>query len=206
MLRSLLIYDSRDFVTASATAAMTAIGAGRKAVAAWRAAPAAPDAALASMRAAGIDEWRSRVLVWDAARTPDAAYRLLTTTELAMIGSADPLAAMWSGPSMSLDGCVCRIGAGRYTPMIAAGHIGLTTGVVPDLSLRIGEHLTALGLPLPLVPALLPYATQDWLDHLQQLFPSDWHAITSWPSTVPLARVEAYLLALIADRALLPPK
>ena len=77
--------------------------------------------------------------------------------------------------------------------------------LVPNLPLRLGEHLRALELPVSLVPLLLPVAIQDWIDSATQSGPEDWYSSAGWLRRLSRERVEEYLLSLMSAGALAPP-
>jgi hypothetical protein len=71
--------------------------------------------------------------------------------------------------------------------------------------LSLAEHLTSLGLPLSLVPYLLPAATEDWIDRVLQDGPDDWQALTAWPTRLTKSKVDEYLLQLVSIGVMAPP-
>ena len=129
-------------------------------------------------------------------------------TELFRIGGADNLPGVWGVLSMPFDGCVCMTSPSRRT---AADYVqywqsGLDAASNTDLPLRVAEHLSALKLPLSLVPDVLPAAMLDWLNHVNQYSEEDWQGLVVWPRQLTQARVEDYLLGLVKQGILVAPR
>ena len=56
-----------------------------------------------------------------------------------------------------------------------------------------------------MVSLLFPLAMQDWLDHVKQGWADDWEPVALWPTGLSRARVEEYLLYLVATGTLKSP-
>jgi hypothetical protein len=175
-------------------------------VAAWRSAGTSGRALTALLRRGGVDEWRSALIGWSAARGDGSAFDVLTPSEVFRLGGAGDLPAAWAGASTSIDGCLCRLAARPLTREDLRGRrLGLQALMLHDLPLRLAEHLASLQLDVSLVPLVLPAATQDWLDHARLRHPDDWESAAAWPRDLTRDRVEEYLLHLVTTGVLAPP-
>jgi hypothetical protein len=203
VLESLAVRDGRAFADPDNTnAVVAALQHGRDRVTAWIAAPPAHGALVTALRAAAVGERRANLLAWQFAASPERAAAALTPTEIFQLGSETDLPAAWGAGGPAIDGCVCTVAIGQRSREGDRGRVGLVAAVQTDLPLRIAEHLAALRLPLLLVPALMPAAVQDWLNHVSQFSPIDLDALSVWPTRLPSLRIEDYLLALVADGTL----
>jgi hypothetical protein len=146
------------------------------------------------------------VLAWEAHRSERGIASWLTPLEILRLESMTPLATSWHGPAPLFDGCHCLRGLDPLSPDgFRDRESGVLIALIPNLPLRLGEHLRALELPVWLVPVLLPVATQDWIDNAGQVSSGDWEASAGWLRRLSRERVEEYLLSLIAARVLVPP-
>jgi hypothetical protein len=185
------------------------LAAGRRLVAAWRTgvdATALRDA----LRDAGIDSWRVNAMVWEVSRGSVTALESLNLTELSALGARTTGDGVrqpgWSGSSRLIDGCFCLARTRPVTPEQLRGRrLGVQALQPLDITLRLAEHLAGLGLEPSLVPALMPPALQDWLDWSHPAWSGDWEGYTLWPRTLPVERIEQYLLYLVSAGVFSPP-
>ena len=195
---SVVFTSGRVFPT-DATRVLDALAAGRSRVSDWR--RSLPERAqLASLlRDAGVDEWRTNVIVWVATQRPARAFEVLTNAEVVWIGGG-VLPELFGVSDAFAGGCLCRTDTRRWPLESLRGRsIGVAAVLGADIALRLGEHLAALKLPASLVPTLLPIAAGDWLDHVSQQWADDWEAFAYWPSRLPVERVEEYMLYLVSS-------
>jgi hypothetical protein len=110
------------------------------------------------------------------------------------------------GPSMPLDGCLCRVSdEPRRLDDLRGRRGGARAALLTDIRLRLAELVAELGLPFSVVSLLVPLATQDWLDQVQQASNDDWPPLALWPARLTRDRVEAYLLSLVSNGVLATP-
>jgi hypothetical protein len=187
--------------------AASAIRAGRAAVSRWTDSPPPRAELRPLLQRARVDEARQNLILWLAERSPAKAASALTITELYRLGAADPAAPAWGGSSAPIDGCLCLSALGPWTPEDVRGWAsGALGSTLADVPLRLAEEVTALQLPAALTPAVLPMALRDWTSRVDQTSADDWIALTLWPRQLAAERVEEYLLQLVADGMLAPPK
>jgi len=184
-----------------------AIRRGREIVAAWRTAAPAPDALERLLAAAALDDWRvslAGVLVTGGDWA--GVDRFFTLTDFYRLGTSDDLPDGWGQSGSGVGACWCLLPPARVAPDGWLGrNAGRAAAVTSDLTLRVTELLDEFGLPHALTEALLPMAAQDLVDGAQQISNTDWQAF-GWPRRLEASRLEDYLLALVADGVLAPPR
>ena len=189
------------------TTVLAALAKGRALASQWAQAP--PDRATlrSSLRGAGVDEWRTNLMLWTAEKHPEQAFASLRATEVYFLGGGAALPASLGWPASMIDGCLCRLPPGRRTPEDVRGRVGVQAGAIDvDLLLRLSEDLATIKLPPRLATLLLPMMTADWLNHVQQVGASNWEALSGWPNRVPPSKVEDALLHLVSMGLLSPPR
>jgi hypothetical protein len=208
LLQGLVVGDAALMSEDVGHRAASAIAAGRAKVAAWVARPPAAEDLRAALLGAGVSEWRANLFAWDLARTPALAADHLTMENLFYLGTTGELPVAFGGSSVPIDGCLCQLRKPRLAVENVLGHwaLGLPAAVFSDIRLRLAEHLAAMHLPAALVPAVLPGAVQDFLDHVHQFSPDDWDAPAAWAAHLSQTRVEQYLMGLVSLGVLAPPK
>lgn len=189
-----------------------AIAAGRRFVAGWTG--ESSPSMRAALEAAGVDPHRVNLLLHaDVAGAANAdaddgapvpAERWLGVMEIHGLGHGGGLPGWWGAAGRSLDGCLClqAIEPWQLRWLGDRAGSGFAGAAVMDLSLRLAEHLEAMGLPESLVPWLLRPATREWIDRVWQIVPSDTAALAEFPARLPIERLDAYLLSLVADGVL----
>jgi len=188
-------------------AAALAVSKGRAQADHWAQAP--PDRLTLgmSLRAAGVDAWRTNEIIWTSERDPRRAFASLRPTELFFLGGGTNVPVEFAWPATTIDGCICRLPGGRRTPDDMQSRVGAQAAAADtDLLLRLAENLAVMNLPPRLALPLLPMMTADWINHVRQASAYDWESLTSWPGRVPPAKVEDALLHLVAMGLLAPPR
>lgn len=186
------------------------IASARQMVESWIASPPADDVMRRALRAARLDEWRVNAILWNVSRGRSEVLRLLTMSDFAALGMSrnggDIPMLPWAGSSRLVDGCHCQnVMRGLSADGLRGRRIGIQTFRINDAAVRLAEVLQTLGLDGRLVPALLPMAFQDWLDHSRPAWLDDWDAYALWPRSLDVERVEAYLLHLVSTGVFSPP-
>jgi hypothetical protein len=69
---------------------------------------------------------------------------------------------------------------------------------VPDLTLRVAEHLAALKVPAALFPGVMALATQDFIDGAPPIFDDDWVGIVGYAGRLSREMVQDYVAAVVA--------
>ncbi len=185
---------------------LNALEAARRQAQGWATEIPAPQTLHDTLRRAGISAWRANIFAWEAHHVGLPLGDWLTPFELARF-TPDAVAGLsWHGPAPPSDRCHCL----RRLDVPSAEDLrgretGLLVALVPNLPLRLGEHLRALELPVALIPLLLPVAIQDWIDSAPQAGPDDWYSSAGWLRRLSRERVEDYLLTLVSAGALVPP-
>jgi hypothetical protein len=169
--------------------------------------PAGAAALESALLAAGVSETRATLAAFEVRRgRPASVAAMLRPMDFYQLGTTAAWPAVWGGAAANMDGCLCLTPAMRRTPESWLGFPG--TGVLAasttDASARLAEILTDMKLPGWLVAPLLPFVTSDLLHHTQQFGPDDWEALL-WSRQIDAARVEEWLLALVAAGILAPP-
>lgn len=145
-----------------------------------------------------------QTLPWLAARAPEAVPSLFALRDL-----------LWLGFPALDEGALGRWGAYREPidsrwrtamprPAPWDGYGGRPDGGViatqsPDLTLRLVLETARLGVPAPLVPFLLQFATLDYWHDVKARFPDDYPALTRQAAALESTRVEDYVAALAAN-------
>jgi hypothetical protein len=188
---------TRQPASADVDAIVAALGRGRNLAQGWRTTPAARERIRAELSSAGVDPRRANAFLWTLTHDPNAAPRVLTTTELMRLGGGHVPDA-WGTQMKSVDGCPCAraLSPGPMDNWRGSWPEGVPAAMTLDLQLRLAEHLNHMRLPAFLVDAVRPAATSEWLARIVPFAPDDWQAFPGWPSDLPESRVEQYLLAL----------
>ncbi len=190
----------------SGRAVAEAIGRGRRVVSAWAVEPPAEAVVEERLGSAAVSAWRISFARW-LLRTGDAeGFRgFFTMTDFYRLGTSDDLPDAWGQSAWLVESCWCLRAPMRRPPEDWLGRTAsLAAFVSSDLLLRLTELLAQLDMPHALLEPLLPMALQDTIDHAQQISTADWEAF-AWPRHLEAARVESYLLALLADGLLAAP-
>lgn len=82
-----------------------------------------------------------------------------------------------------------------------AGHVAAR---VPDLMLRLAEILVEIDAPAALLPGVLAYATQDFIDEAWSMHTDDGHALVRQAHALDRPRVEDYVAGVAARGPLRP--
>ena len=165
---------------------------------------AAADAAARDVLAAeaGVSAVRRQLISW----MQDGHVSLFSLAEILRLGDGrlapDPL-----GVSDEPISGAFRLAFPDATPWEAfsgragAGHI---SSRVPDLALRVAELLVEIGAPAALLPGVLAFAVQDFVDEAPSMHTDDWYALVHEARTLERERVEDYIAAVAARGPLRP--
>jgi len=106
----------------------------------------------------------------------------------------------WGTSFEPQSGCYCLRFPAAGTWDRVAGRLGgrLLGAAVPDLTLRVAEHLAALKVPVALFPGVMAMAMQDFIDSAPPLFDDDWLGIVGYAGQVSRDTVQDYVAALVA--------
>jgi hypothetical protein len=152
---------------------------------------------------------RRTLLSWTITHDPGRVATFLSPSELLWLGlgsvSTEALRP-WGAPAGWRLGCLClqlvdrrpwESFAGRWqAPMMASAF--------PDLNLRLAELLTDLHMPAALLAAVLPAATQDFIDGAVSRDLDDRRALVEYVQALGEDRLEQYLALLTTDGPLVP--
>jgi hypothetical protein len=155
--------------------------------------------------AAAMGDARREALPWVAREVPAQIGELFSTNELFWLGGAlggvDQALVPWGTSSEPVEGCACKAFPAPGAWDWLSGRPGSTqlATAVPDLNLRLAEHLAALKVPASLFPSVLAMATQDFIDGAPPVYDDDWLGIVAFAGQVTRERVEDYVAALVAS-------
>ena len=207
--QALAVRPTIPFADGPAMAAVTtALRTGRdrvKAMASAAVAHADRVAVRAALSGTSMDESRLNLILWSLALAPATAFDSLREAEIYELGTTDRLPPSWGGLVTATDGAWCLATFADQGEILRQHGFGMAPTALPDLPLRLAEHLASLGLPIGLVPYVLPAATQDWIDHVVQDGPEDWQALAAWPAHLTQSRMDDYLLQLVSIGVMAPP-
>jgi hypothetical protein len=200
VVQTLALLNPRDLTSDDLAAIGRGITIGRERVRGAAKDTTAMDQLAATAR---LSDARRQLLSWTMQEEPEKVEALFSEVELlAVAGTAHSLTLgdAWGTSLQPLDGCFCLrypgVGAwDRLAGRPASGHLGTA---VPDLTLRVAEHMAALKLPAALVPAVLAFATQAYLDTAPPLYADDWLGIVGHVQQMSRETVEDYVSAVVA--------
>ena len=203
-----LLYASPlDDVESAARLAVDALAAGQARWANLASTDAATRAAMEAVLYPVLGETRANLAVWLRERNQsNAADEMLLPSERVRLGTDIPLPVALGMAASSFDGCLC-LQAPPMKPIgewLGRGDSGHLSVLVVDVQVRLVQALAELALPAYLVELVLPLALQDTIDRVGQFSPDDWEAVAV-ARFILKARVEEYLLALVAEGVLAPP-
>ena len=208
LLQRVVVQGDRRIAPDAARQWVSAVRAGRQALATWHATRATPRQIRDALRAAAVGETRAALVVWEIGHGSSGSDPL-TVGELARLGSAIAAspAADVGVVAAPLDGCACL----EARPFLRHEEFGIRAGTgllgaaVGDLPLRLLEILDEMRIATELMPALLSGAVADLRSHARSFGLNDWEASAAWTRALSRARVEDYLLGLQAARLLVAP-
>jgi hypothetical protein len=150
-----------------------------------------------------MSESRRELLAWTLQKEPAQVPALFSTAEMFWLGSNDrPFDRLdaWGTSFEPQSGCYCLRfpAAGAWDH--AVGRVGgrLLGSAVPDLTLRVAEHMAALKVPAALFPGVLALATQDFIDGAPPIFDDDWVGIVGYAGRLSREMVQDYVAAVVA--------
>jgi len=176
-----------------------AIASGREQV------QAATDATSLDRLAARVSmsESRRQLVAWTLQQEPARVPTIFSTAEMFWLGIDDrPFERLdaWGTSFEPQSGCYCLRFPAIGTWDRVAGRLGgrLLGASVPDLTLRVAEHLAALKVPVALFPGVMAMATQDFIDGAPPIYDDDWLGIVAYAGRVTRETVQDYVAALVA--------
>lgn len=189
-------------------AVVKAVAAGRSQLAAWATRPADDRELEKALAVAGVPPSVANAARWLSSRKDAGAFAAIGPTALYRLGSGKPLPDGWGSMFVQADGCWCAIPSPPGGAFALSGRrgAGLAAALDTDLAVRLAELLASVRLPAATWSAVLPFALQEWLDNVRQFAPEDTESVMVWPRQLDAARLEQYLLMLIADGVFAPPK
>jgi hypothetical protein len=206
LARTAVALRPREFDEGTHAAIAAALTRGRAKV---RAAGSDPEALLRLMDQVAAPIAVRNALPWTVRSFPNATAALFSLRDMVWLGEpgvAPASLASWGVIGDSVDGRL----ATRFDPPTSWDRLagrpdtGVLATQVPDLTLRLAEVTAALGMPAPLIPSLLLYATQDYWHEVEARFADDWPALVRGAVALPATRVEDYIAALASSGPLRP--
>jgi hypothetical protein len=166
-------------------------------------------AVVALAEEAGLSPAVRQALPWTLTRTPDLAPALFGLRDFLWLGKPEVPAARLDSWGVYSEVTTTRLRTDMPGPLPwesfgGRADGGLIGAQMPDLTLRLAEETSRLGLPAELIPALLTYATQDFWHDVDSRFPDDWPAMARQALALSPSRVEDYVAALAGDGPLRP--
>ena len=165
----------------------------------------ATDAASLDRLAARVSmsEHRRQLVAWTLRQEPARVPTIFSTAEMFWLGIDDrPFERLdaWGTSFEPQSGCYCLRFPAIGTWDRVAGRLGgrLLGASVPDLTLRVAEHLAALKVPVALFPGVMAMATQDFIDGAPPIYDDDWLGIVAYAGRVTRETVQDYVAALVA--------
>jgi hypothetical protein len=195
----LALITPRSLTSADLSSIERAITSGREQV------QAAIDAASLDRLAARVSmsESRRQLVAWTLQQEPARVPTIFSTAEMFWLGFNDrPFERLdsWGTSFEPQSGCYCLRFPTIGTWDRVAGRLGgrLLGASVPDLTLRVAEHLAALKVPVALFPGVMAMATQDFIDGAPPIYDDDWLGIVGYAGQVSRETVQDYVAALVA--------
>jgi hypothetical protein len=150
-----------------------------------------------------MSELRRELLSWTLQQEPARVPALFSMAEIFWLGLPDPpfeRLDAWGTSFEPQSGCFCLRFPLAGTWDRVAGRTGgrLLGAAVPDLMLRVVEHLAALKVPVALVPGVMAIATQDFIDGAPPMYGDDWVGIVGYAGQVSRETVQDYVAAVVA--------
>jgi len=152
---------------------------------------------------ASMSESRRQLVAWTLQQEPARVPAIFSTAEMFWLGLNDrPFERLdsWGTSFEPQSGCYCLRFPAIGTWDRVAGRLGgrLLGASVPDLALRVAEHLAALKVPVALFPGVMAMATQDFIDGASPIYDDDWLGIVGYAAQVSRETVQDYVAALVA--------
>jgi len=150
-----------------------------------------------------VSESRRQLLAWTLKEEPARVPTLFSTAEMFWLGLNDrPFERLdsWGTSYEPQSGCYCLRFPTTGTWDRVAGRLGgrLLGAAVPDLTLRVAEHMAAMKVPVALFPGVMTMATQDFIDGAPPIYDDDWLGIVGYAGQVSRETVQDYVAALVA--------
>jgi hypothetical protein len=202
---SLVLMNPREVSSSDLLAVGEAVARGRKRV--REATDAAALEALAHDVAMPGD--RRQALGWTLSVESARVDRLFSMSELLSLGRGNdggPSLDPWGTTAEPLTGCFCLRypGSGSWSLLSGRQGTSLLGASVPDVTLRIAEHLASLRVPAALVAGVAGLATQAFIDTAPPLYDDDWVGIVGHAHELTRETVEDYVAAVVANGPVRP--
>ena len=199
------LLDRRRLSDSDRAAILDAIGRGRERVARIAAGTDSVDAAVDEL---GLDGWRRRSLVWSL-RDPETVASQFSLVELVWLGGGAGAADLdaWGTAALYSHGCICtRFPSARAWRVLAGRpQLPMMASAMADLNLAMAALFQDLGVPSALVPSVLSFAMQEFIDEVSGTGGGDWRRLVQSARTLSRQRVEDYVSATSAvDGPLVP--
>jgi hypothetical protein len=155
---------------------------------------------------AGLDPWRARGLRSVLTDEPGAASGFFTLAELLRLGRPNLAGDVWGTPDLARGGSLRLFappGAG-YDDLLGQRLENLFAGRLQDLVLRVAVELDARRLPARLVPGILTFFVQDFVQEAMPTASDDWLTLARYARDAPSERFDEYVSALVGDGPLVP--
>lgn len=199
LVDTLVLFNPRTLTSEDLATVGTSIARGREEV------RAATDAASLDRLASRVSmsEVRRELLGWTLQQEPARVPALFSTSEMFWLGLGDRALERLDSWGTSFEpqvGCYCLRFPAAGTWDRAAGRLGsrLLGTALPDLSLRVIEHLSALKVPAAVFPGVMAMATQDFIDGASPIFDDDWIGIVGYAGHMSQETVQDYVAAVVA--------
>jgi hypothetical protein len=207
LVETLALINPRTLARDDLAAIAQSIASGRAEV------KAATDASLLDRLAARVSmsENRRELLAWTLEQDPTQVAALFSTSELFWLGLSDRKLEQlnsWGTSFEPQSGCYCLRFPMAGTWDRVAGRLGgrLLGTAVPDLTLRVAEHLAALNVPVALLPGVMAMATQDFIDGATPIYNDDWLGVVGYAGRLSQEAVQDYVAALVAAGPVRPAR
>ncbi len=151
---------------------------------------------------ARIEPSRRGLLGWTSRHAASDVLGLFSLAEFFRLGGGAPSAVHgWGTSHEALTGCFCVHFPDDATWPLAMGRADTgQAGVrVAELNLRVAMALADLRVPATLFPAVMAFATQDYIDSVPLVHADDWRALAGAGSALSRERVEDYVSAVVAS-------
>ena len=199
LVDTLALINPRTLTSDDLVSISQSIASGRDQV---RAATDAPSLDRLAARVS-MSENRRELLAWTLRQEPARVAALFSTSEMFWLGSSDrglERLDFWGTSFEPQSGCYCLRFPSAGTWDRVAGRLGgrLLGSAVPDLTLRVAEHLAGLKVPVSLLPGVMTMATQDFIDGAPPIYDDDWLGVVGYAGQLSRETVQDYVAALVA--------
>lgn len=155
---------------------------------------------------ASLSPWRRNVLPWMIRAEPERIADVFSPTARARLAGLETAPLAEWGTSGVPEGCLCLRPPPASIPELIIGRPvdGIVGAYSADLTFRLAQLLTELGLPAQLFPSVMAYALRDYLDAVRPMHPADTDAFARESMRLTRTMVEDYVGAIAAVGPLRP--